>query len=49
MPASLLDSQLATLERPTPDENALAVSIAPPAESIAETVLKELGLARSEA
>jgi carbohydrate kinase (thermoresistant glucokinase family) len=49
MPASLLDSQLATLERPAPDEDVLTVSVEPPPESIAETVLKELGLARSEA
>jgi len=34
MPASLLDSQLATLERPEPDEHALTADIARPAEEI---------------
>ena len=34
MPASLLDSQLATLERPTPDEHALTVDIDEPAATI---------------
>jgi gluconokinase len=39
MPTSLLDSQLATLEPPTPDENALAVDVVlPPAEIVAEAV-----------
>jgi gluconokinase len=49
MPASLLDSQFATLERPTPDENALTISIVPPPDEIVDGVLKELGLSRSEA
>lgn len=36
MPASLLDSQFATLEEPAPDENALAVPVSdPPAEIVA--------------
>ena len=34
MPTSLLDSQLATLERPDHDEHALTADIAPPAEEI---------------
>jgi len=34
MPTSLLDSQLATLERPDPDEHALTADIAAPAEEI---------------
>ena len=43
MPASLLDSQLATLERPSPDENALTVSILDPVETIAGKVAKTIG------
>jgi gluconokinase len=42
MPASLLDSQLATLERPSPDEAPLTVSIDPDPEAIAEIVLDRL-------
>jgi gluconate kinase len=42
MPASLLDSQLATLEPPGPDERATAVSIEPPVDEIVETVLRSL-------
>jgi gluconate kinase len=42
MPASLLDSQLATLETPGPDERATAVSIEPPVDEIVETVLSAL-------
>jgi gluconokinase len=39
MPTSLLDSQLATLEPPAPDENALAMDvILPPAEIVARVV-----------
>ena len=44
MPPSLLDSQLATLERPEPDEGALTVSIEPPPEEIAATILRQLAL-----
>jgi carbohydrate kinase (thermoresistant glucokinase family) len=43
MPASLLDSQLATLERPTPDENAITLSIADPVETIATKAAKAVG------
>jgi carbohydrate kinase (thermoresistant glucokinase family) len=39
MPASLLDSQLATLEPPAADENAIRLDIAPPIETIAETAV----------
>lgn len=49
MPASLLDSQLATLEPPGPDERAMAVSIEPPVEEIVETVLGALGGAAARA
>ena len=38
MPASLLDSQLAALERPAPDERALVVSIVDPPEAIAARI-----------
>jgi gluconokinase len=41
MPASLLDSQLATLEPPGPDE-AIAVSIEQPVDRIADRVLNAL-------
>lgn len=39
MPASLLDSQLATLERPTADERALRLEGGDPAGVLVETVL----------
>ncbi|MEO8756383.1 MAG: gluconokinase [Devosia sp.] len=42
MPTSLLDSQFATLEVPGPDENALAVPVTLPIETIAERVVKAL-------
>jgi gluconokinase len=40
MPPSLLASQLATLEPPGPDENALAIPITLTVEQIAERALK---------
>jgi len=41
MPASLLDSQLATLEEPTPDENAWVCDVTkPPAEIITDLVTR---------
>jgi len=40
MPASLLDSQFATLERPAPDENVLAVPVTLSVDEIAERVVK---------
>ena len=42
MPASLLDSQLATLEPPGSDEAAIAVDVAPPTDHVAATVLAHL-------
>ena len=47
MPASLLDSQLATLERPQPGENVLTVSILDPVETIAAKVAKAVGHLKS--
>ena len=42
MPASLLDSQFATLEVPAADENVLTVSVEEPVEAIASRVTREL-------
>jgi len=42
MPPSLLDSQLATLEEPTPDEAPITVSVAPPPERIVDAVIAAL-------
>jgi carbohydrate kinase (thermoresistant glucokinase family) len=42
MPASLLDSQLATLEPPAADENAIVVSIEPPAATIVDDICTRL-------
>jgi len=42
MPLSLLDSQFAALEPPTPDESALVVSIGPSATSIAASIAAQL-------
>jgi carbohydrate kinase (thermoresistant glucokinase family) len=42
MPATLLDSQLDTLEPPSPDENALTVDAAEPVERIVQTLLDRL-------
>lgn len=42
MPPSLLDSQLATLEPPGPDEHAIALDVAPPAEVVAEQAMAAL-------
>ena len=44
MPVSLLKTQFDTLEAPAADENALVVSIAQPAERVAETIIAALGL-----
>lgn len=43
MPLSLLDSQLAILEHPMPDERAIVVDIDAPPEQIAERVRAALG------
>lgn len=48
MPASLLDSQLATLEPPAPDENALAVDVASSPAQIVERILATETLAMPE-
>lgn len=42
MPASLLDSQFATLELPEPNENVLTVSVIDPVETIADNVIKSV-------
>jgi gluconokinase len=47
MPASLLDSQLATLERPAADENAIVLSIADPVETIASKAAKAVSHLKS--
>lgn len=39
MPKSLLDSQLATLERPGPDEYALSVPVDPPVDQVVDAIL----------
>lgn len=44
MPASLLQSQFDTLERPGPDEQALVVDITPSAEQQAAQIIAELHL-----
>ena len=47
MPSSLLDSQLADLEDPGPDETYIRVDVEPPPNVIAQTVIRELGLTPS--
>ena len=42
MPASLLESQLATLEPPGPDENALTVAVDAPVETVVERIAASL-------
>jgi gluconokinase len=44
MPADLLDSQFADLERPGPDEHAIVVDIGPPASVQANDIVDRLGL-----
>lgn len=48
MPASLLDSQFATLEEPEPDEAAVEVGIADRPETIAAEIARRLGLPATE-
>ena len=43
MPASLLQSQIDTLEEPGPDEDPLMIDVGPPAEQIAEEIIRLLG------
>lgn len=42
MPASLLDSQFATLEEPGPEEHPLTVSVAPRPHAIADSIVRAL-------
>ena len=42
MPKSLLDSQLATLEPPGPDETAVTVPVEPPIEAVVDAVVAAL-------
>ena len=42
MPASLLDSQFATLEEPGPDENPIAVDIGAPPKQIIDEIVRRL-------
>jgi len=44
MPATLLDSQLAALERPGPDENAIEVDVSPEPDAIVQAIAAALGL-----
>ncbi len=43
MPASLLQSQIDTLEQPGPDEDPLIVDVGPPAGQLAEEIIRVLG------
>jgi carbohydrate kinase (thermoresistant glucokinase family) len=43
MPASLLQSQIDTLEEPGPEEDPLTVDVGPPASQVAETIIRLLG------
>ncbi len=45
MPPTLLDSQLADLEEPEPDEPAIRADVGGSPEAIAQRILDELGLA----
>jgi ribose 5-phosphate isomerase A len=42
MPASLLQTQMDTLEQPDPDEDPLTVDVGPPADQIAEEIIRLL-------
>ena len=42
MPPSLLDSQIATLEPPAPDEHALSVDLGPPPGEVVEAIIAQL-------
>jgi carbohydrate kinase (thermoresistant glucokinase family) len=43
MPASLLQSQIDTLEEPEPDEDPLIIDIGPPAGQLADEIIRLLG------
>jgi gluconokinase len=45
MPASLLDSQLATLELPEPDEHVLTLDVSLPPEELVAAAVRALNLA----
>ena len=47
MPASLLDSQFAALEEPTPDERPIVVSIAPHPRDVVDAIVEKLGIAEA--
>jgi gluconokinase len=49
MPASLLDSQFATLEPPAPDELAVRISVEPPVETVVANALAALPAAEARA
>ncbi len=49
MPASLLDSQFAALEEPTPDERPIVVSVAPHPRRIVDAIVKKLDIGVAEA
>jgi gluconokinase len=49
MPASLLDSQFATLEEPAADERPIAVSVAPHPREIVDAIVGRLGIAEPAA
>jgi gluconokinase len=49
MPASLLASQFAALEEPTPDERPIVVSIAPHPREIVDDIVAKLGLKEAKA
>jgi carbohydrate kinase (thermoresistant glucokinase family) len=42
MPASLLQSQIDTLEEPGPDEDPLIIDVGPPASEVAEQIIRRL-------
>jgi ribose 5-phosphate isomerase A len=46
MPASLLQSQIDTLEEPGPDEDPLTVDVGPPAGEVAEQIIRRLSQVR---
>lgn len=43
MPSSLLQSQIDTLEEPGPDEDPLTVDVGPPADQVADEIIRLLG------
>ena len=49
MPASLLQSQIDTLEEPGPDEDPLTVDVGPPAGEVAEQIIRLLGTSKAVA